>query len=287
MTTAKRLLALLFLAGCATPELTVDEPTSRQFTIAHNALKYSDIEPARDIGRSELLPAVNRIVDRVRNASVQVCGALDMDPDRCLIVQKAGVTVYNDDRTVNAFADANNNVAITGGLVSRMGSDDEIAAVLAHEFSHVMYDHVGKTMINSLAGTVLGATAGILLAAAVNSTNPEPIINDMTSFGTEAGRTAYSPSMEIEADRTAVYILKRAGFDTKSMRHTIVRMSRLDSRRHGQSGSGKVGFLQTHPSDWPRVAHIVSSIEDAKSGIPLKRRSSESSFTKPKKLRVR
>lgn len=38
----------------------------------------------------------------------------------------------------------------------------------------------------------------------------------------------------------------------------------------GLFGLRKVGFLQTHPSDHRRIAHILNAVRDAEVGVPLK-----------------
>lgn len=81
---------------------------------------------------------------------------------------------------------------------------------------------------------------------------------------------ACSPEVEIEADRLAVYILSDAGDTTTAMRDTIVRMHRITppKRKRGYSPS-QVGFLDTHPSNDRRIAHILSAIRDVRAGVPV------------------
>ena len=88
-------------------------------------------------------------------------------------------------------------------------------------------------------------------------------------LGAEIGANAYSPEMEIEADRTAVYILHRAGFPASAMQSALVRLSQTRARWQDGTFSGEVGFLQTHPSDDRRLAHVYSATQDAEAGVPL------------------
>lgn len=261
--------ALILLSGCATPSLDLQEPTTKQYTVAKNVLNYSPIDPSRNVPRAKMLSTVNRVLYRVRNSAHKVCMNLYPQDERCTLMHTADVTVDLDNEDINAYADQNNDIGIHGGLVTNMGSDDEIAAVLAHEYAHVMHGHVRKRTTNTAIGMLIGATFGIVLESRSDASNPGQTIADLTNYGGAIGSAVYSPLMEIEADRTAIYILKDAGFNISGMRNAIVRMSRFKTKQKSGVFSGKVGFLETHPSDNRRVAHIISAIEDANSSVPL------------------
>ena len=261
--------AVFLLNGCATPSLDLQEPTTRQYTVAQNVLNYSPIDPSRNVPRTRMLSTVNRVLPRVRTSAFRVCQRLYPQEERCNLMHTADVTVNLESEDINAYADQNNDIGIHGGLVTNMGTDDEIAAVLAHEYAHVMHGHVGKRTANTAIGMIIGATLGMAIESRTDSSNPGQTIADLTTFGGAIGSAAYSPEMEIEADRTAIYVLKDAGFDISGMKNAIIRLSRLRAKQWSGVFSGKVGFLETHPSDNRRVAHIISATEDVDSGVPL------------------
>ncbi len=266
---AAALAAALALAGCATPHLDIAEPSDRQKAEAEAALKFTAVGPPRNTAADEMVPTVGRVIRRVRASSYAVCTELKLPDERCKLMSTAKVLVHTRKTDINAFADGNNNVGVYGGLVSNMGTDAEIAGVLAHEFAHVMYGHVEKKQTNALiGGLLLGALTGVASAAA-GSYDRKPV-RDMTKLGWQIGSTAYSPEMEIEADRTAVYILHKAGFPLTALQSALLRMNRADADRSSGAFSGTVGFLQTHPSDDRRHAHLISAIEDVRAGKPLK-----------------
>ena len=153
-----------------------------------------------------------------------------------------------------------------------MRVEAELAAVLAHEYAHVMLGHVEKKTRNAMAGMAIASgLAGIY--AAKTGVNPEAFAESWQQAGALAGSRAYSPEMELEADRLAVYILKEAGYPPTAMRDVIVRMHRIvPARRRGAFSPKRAGFLETHPSNDRRIAHILSAIRDAKAGVPLKAR---------------
>ena len=263
------LATALALAGCATPHLEIAEPSDRQKAEAETALKFTAVGPPRNVAADRMVPTVNRVLRRVRLASHAVCTELKLPEERCKPMLESRVLVDPNKKDINAFADGNDNVGVYGGLVRHMGTDAEIAGVLAHEFAHVMLGHVEKKTTNALiGGLVLGVLTGVASAAA-GSQDQRPV-RDMTKLGWEIGSTAYSPEMEIEADRTAVYILHKAGLPLTALQSALVRMSRARAQRSSGAFSGTVGFLQTHPSDDRRHAHLISAMEDVRAGKPLK-----------------
>ena len=267
--TATLAAGAILLAGCATPHLDIAEPDERQKAEAEATLKHARIGPPRNVAADRMVPTVGRVIRRVRLASHAVCTDLKLPEERCKPILKARVLVYTAENDINAFADGNDNVSVLGGLVHNMGTDAEIAGVLAHEFAHVMYGHVEKKQTNALiGGLILGVLTGVASAAA-RSQDQTPV-RDMTKLGREIGATAYSPEMEIEADRTAVYILRRAGFPVHALQSALLRMNRARAKRSSGTFSGTVGFLQTHPSDDRRHAHLISAMEDVRAGKPLK-----------------
>ncbi len=273
-----RILAVCLIAalgGCAQPVLDIAAPKEHHKAAATTVLA-SNISPNRNLARAEMTPAVARIIERVRASAYAHCVVLDLPEERCGLMMCserpcAMVTVYSDEPGINALADARDEVSLFGGLVSNMGSDEEIAAVLAHELAHVMFGHVEKKQKNALAGALVAqGLAGFYGGA--TGTDPTAYQESWVRTGFHAGARAYSPAMEIEADRAAIYILKGAGFDPRAMRDVIVRMSQMQLQAKSGRFTGTVGFLETHPSDDRRIAHILSAIEDVESGLPLKKR---------------
>ncbi len=261
------------LCSCAQPALDIAEPSARHEAAVAGVLESSP-SPSRELARAEMTPAVNRVLPRVRRSAHRICVGLELPEERCRLMGTARVSVYTDSPRINAYADHRDEVGMFGGLVGRMGTDGEIAAVLAHEFAHVMYGHVRKKTGNALVGA--GVAGGIMagLAAASGAALDPDVYEQWMEIGAGIGSRAYSPAMEIEADRTAIYILKGAGFPPDAMRDSIVRITRMDLRAEVRAvgGTGKVGWLETHPSDDRRIAHILAAIEDAGSGVPLRRR---------------
>ena len=75
--------------------------------------------------------------------------------------------VKPEDDTINATADIQGNVTFYGGLVRRVGSDDEIAGVMGHEMAHVLLKHNEKAQQNMTVGMAIGGLiTGVIAASA-------------------------------------------------------------------------------------------------------------------------
>ena len=262
------LAAAVALAGCSKPVLHIDEPSEMHQEIADEVLDSTALGPSRNIGVADVTATVARVLPPIRRASHEICWELSLPAGNCRAVLDAEVTVDPAEADPNAFADMHGNVHMHGGIVSISGSDDEVAAVLAHEFAHVMYGHVERKMSTALVG--MAVAGGLALAITSDGgAYDQRATEDFMQVGYDVGSHAYSPEMEIEADRTAIYILERAGYRPSAMRDTIVRLSRMEQAYRLGLIPHRVGFLQTHPSNDRRIAHILSAIDDAEAGYPL------------------
>lgn len=258
--------------GCAKPVLDVADPTERQQTAAKAAVAQGaapkQASPALEHGG--MLPAVRNVGIRVRDAAWRLCTRMKLPDDRCGSTLTSRVTVYTGERRINAFADQYDNIGVFGGLVRHMGSDAELAGVLAHEHAHVMLGHVQRKIRNARIGAVVMGGLAAATAAATR-TDARQYSNQWMRVGAKVGSRAYSPEMEIEADRVAVYILRDAGFSMNGLKNALLRMQTAKGPRRGLFGGiTTVGFLRTHPNSERRIAHMLAAVEDATVDRPLK-----------------
>jgi beta-barrel assembly-enhancing protease len=157
---------------------------------------------------------------------------------------------------VNAFAAPGGLILVSRGMVRCCKSEDELAAVLAHEISHVDHQHglkaIRKGRLTS-ALTTLGAAAGSSLAGgqlAEVTKAFEGSISDITSTMMNSG---YSRTTEFEADKGAVVIMKKMGYNPAALVTMLERMQ-------VQLKADDKGFGKTHPSPDVRIAELKKSI---------------------------
>jgi len=157
------------------------------------------------------------------------------------------------DRMVNAFAAPGGYVVVTTGLLDALRDPDELAAVMAHEISHVTRRHTTRGLfkrlgVRALFSLIAGDQAG--LGAVVGAA------------GT-LGELSYSRHDETEADEAAVELLAKAGIDPSAMDRALESIS-------GERSGGRapeLGFLSTHPSTAGRRERVRKLAAEAKSRL--------------------
>ena len=149
-----------------------------------------------------------------------------------------------DSQEINAFAAPGGFVFITSGLYSLLDSEDQLAAVLAHEIGHVTMRH-GLAAIKSSrlteAFTILGTEAAkeyspaeVAQLTAVFEGTIDDIANKLIVSG-------YSRKQEYAADEEALRITYRAGYNPAALAEFLQGLRKASSEADGK------GFYKTHP----------------------------------------
>jgi len=140
-----------------------------------------------------------------------------------------------DDPAVNAFALPGGFVYVTRGLLAHLGSDDELAAVLAHEAGHVTARH---GVVQLRKQTTARRSVGLFRV----------IDPQLRHVGGIAARTAglallrYSREDEHEADDLAVRYVTAGGWKTAALVRVFAVLDSLPSK-----GDKPPPWLSTHP----------------------------------------
>ena len=166
-----------------------------------------------------------------------------------------------DSDDINAFAAPGGLILATRGLLECCQTEDELAAVLAHEIGHVEKLHglraIRTGRLNS-ALTILAVEAGKNLAgenlAEVTKAFDESI-NDITTTLMNSG---YSRKLEFEADAAAIGILKQAGYQPGALVAMLENMAK-------SWDSSRKDFAATHPPPADRIAELKKAkVESSK-----------------------
>lgn len=130
---------------------------------------------------------------RLQALAQEISAALDMPADMPVTLH------YVDGPTPNAFATFGGHIIVFRGLLDQLGTEEAIAALLAHEIAHVKHRHVIKGATGSVMLGVMWAALGFG--------------SDMAAQIGNVGQVAQLPilsrtrAMEREADREAVAAL--------------------------------------------------------------------------------
>jgi predicted Zn-dependent protease len=199
------------------------------------------------------------VAGRLAAAAEPVCAAY--------LNRACGFVVRFDpsNNTARATAHGRDQVTVTAGMVRLVETEDELAAVVGHEFGHHLAGHLGRqrvrnTVAGTAASTLLGAVVpfGGLAAAALGQ--------GAAQLGAGAARLAYSKAEEREADYLGAYLVARAGYDLDRAGNLWARLSRPDAAR---AGSGVSSLLATHPAEAERLAAWRRAAEEIRASHDL------------------
>jgi predicted Zn-dependent protease len=149
------------------------------------------------------------------------------------------VQVFEDDQ-VNAFALPGAKIGVYTGLLKVATTQDQLAAVIGHEVSHVLANHSGERVSQQMAAQGLSQLAG-----AATGVDPQMFGIASNVFYTLPG----SRTQESEADLLGLDLMSRAGFDP---RQSVT----LWQNMMNAGGQKPAEMLSTHPSDSTRIAQL-------------------------------
>ena len=165
-------------------------------------------------------------------------------------------TVVKDDE-VNAFSLPGGYVFLNDGLVKKTKTDDELAAVIAHEIGHIAARHAVKRYESSLGAQLVGIAT---LAAARAGADARGV-----GVALQAASLSYAREDELEADRLAVRYVTAAGFQPAAMIGFLERLRELqhDKPRYLPRGVVRPQYGMTHPF----VADRIRAVKEALFGV--------------------
>lgn len=108
---------------------------------------------------------------------------------------------------LNAFSMPNGLIYVHTGIIARMESEAELAALLAHEMTHCTHRHAVKEYRDAKNKT------GILASVAATLGGYGGLVTALGSIGTFASIQGYSRELETEADMVGIELVIAAGYD--------------------------------------------------------------------------
>jgi beta-barrel assembly-enhancing protease len=166
---------------------------------------------------------------------------------------------------VNALGIPGGWVYVTKGMMKFIRTDHELAAVLAHELTHVAHRHYyiqQERQSRMLPALILSAALSVLAHSAV------PLYG--VSFATQGALANYQRDLEKEADLTGISFLTKTSYSPVAMLTLMEHLSQAD-KLTGQPDLGEL--YQDHPKPDERVAYIQQDL--VRRGLPIVRRVAE------------
>ena len=139
----------------------------------------------------------------------------------------------------NAFAFPGGPVAVTDELADLLG-DDELLAVIAHEFAHVEERHGLRQTLR---------VGGLILAVSMIAAGDASLIEEAAALAVSAARFGYSRRFERDADASAARFLETAGRRPDDLARALEALQRAC----GRACDGDGGWFSTHPAIASRI----------------------------------
>ena len=186
-------------------------------------------------------------------------GVYDVDPVLTEYVKGVGMKVARasgvdlpyefvvlNNSVPNAWALPGGKIAINRGLLTEMGSEAELAAVLGHEVTHAAARHSAQQQSRGML------TQGVVVATTIATSDSG--YGDLVAAGAGlAGQltlTKYGRDAELESDKYGMRYMSKAGYDPQgavTLQETFVRLS------EGRDQDWLSGLFASHPPSQERV----------------------------------
>jgi predicted Zn-dependent protease len=203
-------LALLPAAGCTT-----DQAVIQQAEQVHGGLKPAVMADAQVA--TYLQTIGERVVAAARTLDAQQFGpdSHRSEDSSWMFNSQVHFHLVNS-KTLNAFTTGGEHVYIYNELFQDCSNEDELAAVVSHEFGHVYARHVHKGMNRQMA--ITGGIAALTGAGYVagGKDNGEAYAQTFATAATAAGQfigMSYTRGDEAEADSLGFAFYCHAGWD--------------------------------------------------------------------------
>lgn len=152
-----------------------------------------------------------------------------------------------NDKSVNALALPGGYIFITKGMLNNLRNEAQLAAIMAHEISHVVARDSMNIMSNEIG-------LGILASAVISEDAPGGLMT-ATDLTRQILSLRYSRSDERTADLGGLDYMYKAGYDPYAMVQTMQMLTDQQQVR-------PIEFLSTHPNPQNRAEDINEKIRN-------------------------
>jgi predicted Zn-dependent protease len=266
----------------ADTDTTTPLPPATGVSIESTSVMGRPTTPLPDLGDSAqvaLSPAQERKIGEAIIRQIRAQGGYLQDPEVSDYLNALGQRLVNASRDakqdfeffavpdpqINAFALPGGYIGVHTGLVVLAQNESELAAVLAHEISHVTQRHMAR-MIDNQKTSMLMSIAGLALAILASRAGGGGQGVQAALMSTQAldiqNRLNFTRENEYEADRIGFSRLVAAGFDPNGQAAFMERLQRNNRFIEGNAPS----YLRTHPITYERIAEAQARAQ----GLPYK-----------------
>ena len=215
----------------------------------------------------------------------KICETLVMNSEKPYLYKGYYVVILDTDE-LNAMATPGGHIFVSRGLIEATKSEDALAAVLAHEISHIQLGHSVEAIKASRVRSAVSDTAkaGLVTSIAVSNKQGKygikfsekemekimDAVDSISSASNEVVKTlvnsGFSKEQEFQADKNALYVLKDAGYDPNAM------IEMLEQIEESPSNSG---WGSTHPSPKDRINKVKKELTKMQKQEPFEAKGTE------------
>jgi beta-barrel assembly-enhancing protease len=198
-----------------------------------------------------LAPESSRCTDK---EAIQLLGRVEKQLFSAVKADYPFRVIYARMGMVNAFAAPGGMIVVSEELLRKSVSEDEYAAVIAHEIQHVLHRDSMRAMARQLGGSMLLAMLSVDPSSNAFFLNQSSAVLELS----------FSRGAETLADLGAVRLLRKVGRDPEG----LIRF--LEGLEEGRLGNDPMlKYLLTHPLTAERVAALRKEIGPGRGGRKL------------------
>ncbi|MBW7908296.1 MAG: M48 family metalloprotease [Kiritimatiellae bacterium] len=161
-----------------------------------------------------------------------------------------------DSDEINAFAAPGGFVFVSRGMLRLCKTEDDLAAVLAHEVGHVELQHALRAIKGSRltsALTTLALESAKSLGGEALAQVTEAFEGSITDISGTLMNSGYARKQERQSDEVAIRVLKSVGYDPYALTRVLTEM-----QKHLEPGGHD--FAATHPPPQDRVKDLKTML---------------------------
>ena len=166
--------------------------------------------------------------------------------------------LIEDAKTPNAFVLPGGKVFVYTGILPFMSSDDELAAVVAHEVGHALARHGAERMSSGQLASVGGGLLQLGLGVkGVSAQNTELALQAFGAASQLGVILPYSRTQEYEADHIGLVLAAKAGYNPAAALSFWKKFVVLE-----KGAKKPPEYFSTHPDTAKRIAKIEAALPD-------------------------
>jgi predicted Zn-dependent protease len=251
--------ACLALHGCGGTTFVLPQVSDNEALLAASEVEADPSLPQFPRSRAYYREAIDRIERQLTERVASICARAETEECRFTFH-------YVADDEVNAFTDKEGHIYLHRGLLDYLETDEEIAAVMAHEMSHQIAGHVEESRNSIILGALIGGLlmGGAAVAGNATQQDADRMAGQGMALGGYAGMLTFSKEQEREADLLAAYVLARGGFDLQRAGRTFEVLAKLDNNTVSS-------WRNTHPAGAERIVawrKAVAEVEASGDKLP-------------------